>query len=783
MPGRLAQSSALLLAALGLLSPALPALTRQCSADLNDKSVTTTFEQIYNNSRSCAVFNVIQLNRSSLSGNVNPGDNILSSTPVSDPLVSLVIPGLSGTTDFTTGTGSGKMPAPVLEPSASNLDFTINAVEVAQASTPPKPTNFWGRAGNESSVILHWDAIATATSWEFRYRRLGQSWGSWTTVADSGATTTGHTVTATPALTNGVSYQFQVRVKGDGGDGVESATVTVRPRAARGVSAEPGDRQVVLRWTAMAAATSWQVRQKAGNDNFGDWISVPSSAATTETTVSGLTNGTAYTFEVRAVNAAGEGETSAAVTATPVALPGRPVGLSASGGDESVTLTWTAGSGAFGPWQSIANSDSTTVTTTVTGLINGASYRFHVEARNGNGPGPASETATAIPEDPGVTRPVQATLLEPTGGDRQVTLNWSAIGTATGWPYQLRKGTAGTFGAWLDVTPSSSTTTNHTVTGLTNGIDYCFQVRAKNAGGPGPASGSVGVRTYGAPEKPTGLIVTNGNARVALRWDAIPGVTNWDVRYARKGQSWGNWSATGSSTSTVQVSSLTNGVTYVFQVRGKVNQTEGPVSDSAEGTPRLAAIAPVIISASVLTPTESTASRNDAKLFMTWTQSGAATSWEVQHRKSGASSWSDWTAIAATDFGSFFGGNIVDLSYGSTYSFRMRTLNGELQSSASSEKTFAIPFFPGPPSDVTTRPGNGTVVLEWTAVSGVSRTQYRQSTGTGGWSQWTTVPGGATARETLENLKVDPHRILTPPSQQGFSKGRDWGGGVFPVFP
>ena len=37
--------------------------------------------------------------------------------------------------------------------------------------------------------------------------------------------------------------------------------------------------------------------------------------------------------------------------------------------------------------------------------------------------------------------------------------------------------------------------------------------------------------------------------------------------------------------------------------------------------------------------------------------------------------------------------------------------------------------------------------------------------------------------ETLENLKVGPHRILTPLSQQGFSKGRDWGGGGFPVFP
>ncbi len=30
-------------------------------------------------------------------------------------------------------------------------------------------------------------------------------------------------------------------------------------------------------------------------------------------------------------------------------------------------------------------------------------------------------------------------------------------------------------------------------------------------------------------------------------------------------------------------------------------------------------------------------------------------------------------------------------------------------------------------------------------------------------------------RETLENLRLDSHKILTPLSQQDFSKVRDWG--------
>ena len=54
-------------------------------------------------------------------------------------------------------------------------------------------------------------------------------------------------------------------------------------------------------------------------------------------------------------------------------------------------------------------------------------------------------------------------------------------------------------------------------------------------------------------------------------------------------------------------------------------------------------------------------------------------------------------------------------------------------------------------------------------------------------------PGGAAPRGrattkavvigAVENLKVAPPRILTPLSQQGFSKGRDWGRGVFPALP
>jgi len=60
-------------------------------------------------------------------------------------------------------------------------------------------------------------------------------------------------------------------------------------------------------------------------------------------TVTGLTNGTAYTFRVTAVNAQGSGTaTSASSAVTPVTTPGTPTALSGTADDTSVVLNWTA---------------------------------------------------------------------------------------------------------------------------------------------------------------------------------------------------------------------------------------------------------------------------------------------------------------------------------------------------------------------------------------------------------------------------------------------------------
>ena len=90
----------------------------------------------------------------------------------------------------------------------------------------------------------------------------------------------------------------------------------VAPGAPTGLTPTAGDKQVALAWKAPTsgdAPTGYHVRYGPG-DFWSDWADTDSMAAHT---VTGLDNGTEYTFEVRATNAAGNGP-AASVKATPM---------------------------------------------------------------------------------------------------------------------------------------------------------------------------------------------------------------------------------------------------------------------------------------------------------------------------------------------------------------------------------------------------------------------------------------------------------------------------------
>ncbi|MYG25674.1 MAG: hypothetical protein F4213_06570, partial [Boseongicola sp. SB0677_bin_26] len=132
---------------------------------------------------------------------------------------------------------------------------------------------------------------------------------------------------------------------------------TSAPAAPRSLVVTPGNAQVRLAWDdpspADASIAKWQVRQKTTGE-YGEWQDIPGGASARSREVTSLENGTAYTFEVRAVDAAtNEG---AAGTAGPVT----PSGNAAATGKPSITGTATAGETLTAAKGTIADADGLT---------------------------------------------------------------------------------------------------------------------------------------------------------------------------------------------------------------------------------------------------------------------------------------------------------------------------------------------------------------------------------------------------------------------------------------
>ena len=155
---------------------------------------------------------------------------------------------------------------------------------------------------------------------------------------------------------------------------------------------------------------------KTGDKNSATWTAISDSDATTVShTVTGLDNGSEYSFKVRAVNSGGDGIATDWVTATPVlstpaVAPTRPTNVVATAGNRQVALTWTKppgtitgyevrylkGVGSYNQWAAIPDSDATTVSHTVM-VPGGSQYSFQIRAVNGALKGTASATVTATP--------------------------------------------------------------------------------------------------------------------------------------------------------------------------------------------------------------------------------------------------------------------------------------------------------------------------------------------------------------------------------------------------
>jgi len=389
---------------------------------------------------------------------------------------------------------------------ATDFDDVVVAEPGTNATAPGAPSGVVGSAGN-GSVALSWSAPASdGGSAITAYRVTPYVGGVAQTPLPTGSASTSYTVTG---LTNGTAYTFRVaaiNAVGTGPDSAASAAVTPvagAPGAPTGVSGTAGNGQVAVSWTAPSsnggsAITGYRVTPYVGGVAQAP---VPTGSASTSYTVTGLTNGTAYTFRVAAINAVGTGPDSAPSAAvTPGTIPGAPSAVVGSAGNRSVALSWSAPSSNGGsaitgyrvtPYvggvaQAAVSTGSASTSYTVTGLTNGTSYTFRVAAINAVGTGPDSTPSAAV--TPSATVPGAPSGVVGSAGNASVALSWSAPAADGGSAitgYRITPYVAGVAQASVS---TGSAATSYTVTGLTNGTAYTFKVAAINVIGAGPDS-------------------------------------------------------------------------------------------------------------------------------------------------------------------------------------------------------------------------------------------------------------------------------------------------------
>ncbi|MGJ5833132.1 chitinase [Streptomyces ossamyceticus] len=223
----------------------------------------------------------------------------------------------SGLANWTCSAGSGTTVSSPVHGGAAALRATPagqdNARCVQTVAVKPDSTytlSAWVRGG-----YAYLGATGTGTTDVSAWTPDSADWKQLSTTFRTGASTTSVTVYTHGWYGQAAYFADDVAVFGPdgGGGGDQPPTVLSAPTglAVSGVTSS----SVSLAWNAVSGATGYHVYRSGTKTQ---------AVSGTSATVTGLAASTSYTFQVTAVNAAGESPRSATVTGTTTATPGGP---------------------------------------------------------------------------------------------------------------------------------------------------------------------------------------------------------------------------------------------------------------------------------------------------------------------------------------------------------------------------------------------------------------------------------------------------------------------------
>ena len=378
-------------------------------------------------------------------------------------------------------------------------------------------------------------------------------------------------------------------------------------------------------------------------------------------------------------------------------------------------------------WTNFVHPASTATSLTITGLTFNT-YTVRVSAKNAIGRsggtlGDASVIVASVPDPP--TSVVAAT------GNAQLTVTWLAPEMTGGDPindYQVQY-SSNSGSTWTIFTDPVSTATSCTITGLTNGTSYVVRVLAKTGIGMSLPSANSVTSTLAVPGAPTSVIVTPGNAQLAVTWTAPAStggspITDYLVKYSSNGGStWTNFVHSASAATSRTVTGLTNGVSYVIKVIAQNAVGIGlPSANSAAKIPFF--IAPTIPGA----PTSVSVS-GATNLTVTWTAPVSTGGSPIIDYLIYQYKDVNYNRLESVGHSTATSITLTGLTNGTYYAYKVYARNAvgySVESEISAwiqTTTNPAPTIPGSPTSVkASNPLSGQLLVNWTAPSSTGNT-------------------------------------------------------------
>jgi autotransporter-associated beta strand protein len=365
---------------------------------------------------------------------------------------------------------------------------TVNGSLLSTGSSATNVTLYWGAADGDTNA---------------------GSWANSTVLGQSGV---GALTANLTGLSAGTTYYCRYQAANSYGAAWSDNTssFTTVPAAPGSLAAVQSNGTVQLTWTATGGAASYKV--KRATVSGGPYTTVAANVTGTAYSDQSATLGTVLYYIVTASNSAGESAGSAQVSLQPLAAP---PSLTATAGNGSVSLSWSAVAGATGynvkratvsggPYATlqagVAGTSATDDTTT-----NGTTYHYVVTAILSGSESAPSAQASGTP----------AAVLTAPGGltasplNSAARLTWNAVAGATS--YKVKRATVS--GGPYTVVASGLLSTLHTDVSLTNGSTYHYVVSVVNPGGESANSAQVSV----VPAVPP----TNFTNNTAGNWNTV----------------------------------------------------------------------------------------------------------------------------------------------------------------------------------------------------------------------------------------------------------------------